>query len=781
MTIRRQCNRLSLAVARADVVEILLRSEGSEHPIYRVDGAPGRVNALEFSPDGNLLVAASGVTGLNGVAILWDVDSGAKVREFGGHRDILYDAAFAPDGKTLATAGYDRTIRIWNVADGELLRSIDVHKGAVFDLAWHPSGKVLASASADETVKVWRVSDGIRLDTLNQPQGEQHSVVFTPDGNHVIAAGADQRLHMWRFVSLENPQLNPMLHSRFAHEAPIISIVLSGDSRHLVSSAEDRTLKLWSFPDLEEVHAYERQPDIVGAIGAVLSPPDSGKKRFLVGRMDGSREEYPIDARDQKVEIASETESGGRATESTSSETKSFEEAEPNNTPEKAYGIKWPAEVTGTISKAGDVDLFRFQATAGQRLTLEVEAARDKSELDSFIEVLHEDGSPVEQVVLQATRDSWLTFRGKDSSTSDDFRVHNWREMELDEYLYCNGEVVKLWHYPRGPDSGFKVYPGFGNRQTYFSTTALAHPLGQPCYTVAALPAGSQPPPNGLPVVRLNYENDDDPQRRFGSDSLLLFKAPSAGGYLVRISDRRGFGGPKDFHYKLTVRDQRPDFTVSIGGGDAKVPRGGGVEFSVSLKRIEGFTGPVKIDVDNLPEGISAGTPLTVQPNQLRALGLILAASDAADPGDEADGAVAITATAMINGREVTKDVGSLGNLQVAETPKMKVRVLGADGTENPRFKIRQGETINARVRIDRGDHKGIIDFGKDDSGRNLPHGVFVDNIGLNGLLLLGDQSERDFQVTASKIAALGPREFHLKTGSGGGAVSQRVVIEVVE
>ena len=98
----------------------------------------------------------------------------------------------------------------------------------------------------------------------------------------------------------------------------------------------------------------------------------------------------------------------------------------------------------------------------GEALTLEVNAARSKSKLDSRLEILHAAGQPVEQVVLQATRDSWFTFRGKDSDTSDDFRLHNWAEMELNEYLYANGEVVKLWLYPRGPDSGFKVYPGSG-------------------------------------------------------------------------------------------------------------------------------------------------------------------------------------------------------------------------------------------------------------------------------------------------------------------------------
>ncbi|MFM9010268.1 MAG: WD40 repeat domain-containing protein, partial [Planctomycetota bacterium] len=97
------------------------------------------------------------------------------------------DAELSPDEATLATAGYDRSIKIWNAADGSLLRTRDVHNGAGADLAWNPTGTVLASASADETVKLWRTSDGVRLDTLSQPQGEVASVAFTPDGDHVVA------------------------------------------------------------------------------------------------------------------------------------------------------------------------------------------------------------------------------------------------------------------------------------------------------------------------------------------------------------------------------------------------------------------------------------------------------------------------------------------------------------------------------------------------------------------------------------------------------------------
>ncbi|MCB1095259.1 MAG: hypothetical protein KDN22_06730 [Verrucomicrobiae bacterium] len=775
-----------VAVAFGDVVEIcenvatfaeskaIADSTVNEATLRRFEGMPGKVNAIHFNAQGTQFVVATGVTGLRGVAILWDIETGEKVREFGGHRDVLYDAEISPDGQLLATAGYDRLIKIWRMADGELLNTIDVHKGAIFDLAWHPSGKVLASASADETVKLWRVSDGVRLDTLNQPQGEQNAVLFTPDGNHVISAGADQRLHMWRFVSLDEPQLNPMELSTFAHDAPITAIVLSG--KYLVSAAEDRSLKLWSLPDLVEVRSYESQSDIVSNL--VKSPAG-----FIVGRMDGKVSEIEI------VEESGFTFRSGPAPRDDAlivpkrvGPAAAFVEVEPNDSPAGANAIDVPTAAKGTISKAGDADVFSFDAVAGQKLTIEVNASRDKSQLDSFIEGLHDDGRPVEQVVLQATRDSWLTFRGKDSSTSDDFRVHNWREMELDEYLYCNGEVVKLWHYPRGPDSGFRVYPGTGSRETYFSTTALAHPLGQPCYTVVALPRGSQPAANGLPIVRLNYENDDDPYRRFGSDSLLLFEVPESGKYLVRISDRRGFGSEDGFHYTLHMRDQKPDFTASIGGKDAKIPKGGGVEFSVNIQRIEGFGGSVRIDISGLPTGLSASTPLTVQAGQIQAFGLLLADDTvAADPDETADKNVKVTATAVIDGYEVSKELGDLGNLQLADAPGVKVRVLGEDGAEEPVLTIHRGQTINARVRVERGAHTGLVEFGGDDCGRNLPHGVFVDNIGLNGLMLLEGQSEREFQITASPIAELGPREFHLKTGAAGGAISQRVVIEVLE
>lgn len=771
---------------------VLARTGGFEvwdtthHALLRsVSGLPGKVNAVHFSHDGSQVVVATGVTGLRGEAQIFEVSSGTMLRQFGEHTDVLYDAEFSPDGSLLATAGYDRGIRIWKTVDGSWVRTIDVHKGAILDLAWHPGGKVLASASADETVKLWRVADGVRLDTLNQAQGELVAVTFTPDGEHIVAAGSDKRIHLWRFVSRDEPGLNPVVHSRFAHESPLHAIGLSADGRYLLSSANDRSLKLWSVPDLQLLRAFPTQPEIAAAVVGI-----PGSDRFLMARMNGTTEAVSIqEAKAAPTgQVPASTVSAVLDREGVTPALPVKAETEPNATPETAVRITVPAEVSGSIDRPGDVDLFRFGAEAGVPLLIETHAARAKSKLDSRIEVLHANGTPVEQVVLQATRDSWFTFRGKDSDSPDDFRLHNWAEMELNEYLYANGEVVRLWLYPRGPDSGFKVYPGEGRRETYFGTTPLAHPLGEPTYVVTPLPPGSDPAPNGLPVFRLNYGNDDDATRQRGTDSMLIFKAPATGDYLVRVTDVRGFGAETQFGYTLTVRPPRPDFKVTVSGTGMKVSPGSGREITFKAERYEGFEGPIRIDIGSLPPGFTASTPVEIEAGQVSAVAVVYADPKATVPDDAADQAVRVTASAEIAGRVLSHELGTLGDIQLAATAKVTVEILPStdrsvvqENAGQPlEFSIRPGQTITARVRAVRHDFPGRIELGNEDSGRNLPHGVYVDNIGLNGLLIVEGQTEREFFITASRIARPGTRLFHLRARGDDGQASRTVLLRVL-
>lgn len=783
-----------LALGTAGRVEF---RNASGRRIQRViDGIPGKVNALHFSADGATLVVAAGITGLDGVAELYSVATAQKLVRFEGHRDAVQDAELSPDGRWLATAGYDRSIRLWTVADRSLVWSNSVHNGAVFDLAFDPSGTVLASANADQTVKLWRVRDGVRLDTLNQPQGDLNRVLFTPDGQHVLAVGADRRIHQWRFVSREAPALNPVVTARFAHEAGIVSMVLSRDGRHLVTGAIDRSLKQWRLPELQEVASWSGQSDVAAALAM-----DGSGDRVLVARMDGS-----VEAVGLKGDVATGLAGMGTTKHGPSKASPAGRssapspagllrspihqaELEPNDGIRRAQPVAIPSETYGRMGRPGDVDHFAFQARAGEALTLEVQAARDGSAMDSRLEVLTTSGQPVEQAVLQAVRDSWFTFRGKDSDTVDDFRLQNWAEMELDEYLYANGEVVRLWLYPRGPDSGFKVYPGEGRRQSLFGTTPLSHALNEPAYLVKAYPAGSRPIPNGLPVFRLNYQNDDDPSRLSGRDSMLLFTAPTTGRYLVRVTDTRGFGGSTNYAYRLSVRPQQPEFTVRVDGMNPKVSPGSGREIRFVATRREGFEGPIRIHLDRLPAGFTASTPVEIEAGQIRAVAVLYAAVGAADSMEASDRAVRVSATAEIQGREVRRELGDLGNVQLDAAPKLTVEILPGPDRSVVRQEagrpmellIRPGQTITARVRADRRDFKSRIELGGEDSGRNLPHGVYVDNIGLNGLLIVEDQTEREFFITAARKARPGTRLFHLRANGDGGQCSQPVLLRILE
>jgi WD40 repeat protein len=777
-----------LAVARDRGVALYRTAAGGEAPAgdepERVlADFPGEVTAVHFTPDGSRLVTASGVAGLGGLAAVWSVDDGSLVRRFPGHRDILYDAELSPDGAVLATCSYDRAIELWDAQTGASLRTLSGHNGAVYDVAFSPDGRFLVSASADDTCKVWRVADGMRLDTLPQPLKEEYCCAFSPDGRFIAAGGADNTIRVWKFISQDKPRINPMVMARFAHEGPIVRLAFTSDGTRIVSLGEDRAIKAWATAGYTELKEWGAQPDVAAALAVA---GDGASLR--VGRMDGSLATYALPgAPSPSAAVTAPASAEPLATESGPTTASRLAEREPNNTPQAATAVAAPAEIQGAIAGKGDVDLYRFRAKAGEAWLIEVNAARSKSKLDSFVEVLDAQGAKVPRLLLQAVRNSYFTFRGKDDSQTDDFRVFNWEEMRLNEYFYSSGEVVKLWLYPRGPDSGFVVYPGEGKRWGFFDTTPLAHALGEPAYVVEPHPPGTELISNGLPVFPLYFENDDDALRELGKDSRLAFTAPADGDYLVKVKDVRGQDGP-DFKYTLLIRPSRPDFEVTVTGTKPAIGPGSNREFTVKARRIDGFEGPIRVDIDGLPPGFSATTPVVIEAGQIDAQGLISAASDAPAPTAQAAAASKLTARATIGGREVSHPAGSLGAIKLAEKPKLQAAIEPAEGGPRPvgggsggplEFEIHPGQTITLRVKVERTGFKGQVPFGKEGSGRNLPFGVFVDNLGLNGLLVMEDQDERTFFVTADESATPQTRPFHLTTTAAGGLSTAPVLLHV--
>jgi len=127
-----------------------------------------------------------------------------------------------------------------------------------------------------------------------------------------------------------------------------------------------------------------------------------------------------------------------------------------------------------------------------------------------------------------------------------------------------------------------------------------------------------------------------------------------------------------------------------------------------------------------------------------------------------------------------------LGEIKLAAKPKLLVKLLSSDTAaaeptvDKPlELTVAPGETITARVRVERNGFKGRVSFGNADSGRNLPHGVYVDNIGLNGLLIVEGQDERTFFITAAAVVPETTRMFHLRATAEGNQTSWPVILHV--
>ncbi|QDT56288.1 WD domain, G-beta repeat [Caulifigura coniformis] len=786
-----------LAVAGFEAVHVLTRANlaradapkvGEWGTVRTLTGLAGKVQSLHFSADSERLICASGVPGLAGKASLWEVVEGRleKLREFEGHRDTVYDAELSPDGKLVATCSYDRRAILWDAESGAQLRVLEGHTGAIYDVAFSPDGKVVATASADDTCKLWAASTGERLDTLIQPLKECYAVAFSPDGERVLAGGADSRIRVWQFVSKTKPAINPQIEARFAHEGAILQMALTPDGSRLITAADNRTIKLWETTRLTEIHLYESQPSLPVALAV------SGDGReFFVGRLDGSLARYDIPQAKSTATTLPTVAATPAEPMPMPSEMATTAEQEPNNEPGSATPITAPGTATGIVHSAGDdrpdVDHFRFPAKAGQAIVLEVNAARSKSPLDSQIEVLTAAGERIPRVELQAVKDSYFTFRGKNGTQADDFRIFNWEEMELNELLYCNGEVVKLWHYPRGPDSGFLMYPGEGSRWGYFDTTGLAHALGEPCYIVRPHAPGTTLIPNGLPVFTVYSENDDDARRELGSDSRLTFTAPADGDYIVRLKDVRGQEGEK-YNYTLTVRPPKPNFEVTLRDRKLAISPGSGKEFRITARRDDGYEGPIEVAISGLADGLTAISPVVIEAGQIEAFGLISARAELAELPKDIEKSIQLTATARINDAVVVKEVAGFSEFKLGPAAKVLPRIAVNESGARPvaapengplEFEIEPGETIMLKLIVDRKGFDGVLPFGVADAGRNLPYGVYVDNIGLNGLLLLDGQTEREFFITASKVAAEQTRPFFVRTTADGAQATPPVILHV--
>jgi WD40 repeat protein len=200
----------------------------------RLEGHKGIVYSVNFSPDGKTIASASSDRTIK----LWGTD-GTLLKTLEGHNADIFEISFSPDGRLLASASGDNTIKIWSLERGTLIKTWLGHSKPVYSVSFSPDGRLLASASGDNTIKLWSLERGTLLSTLKGHQNQVLSVSFSPDGKTIASGSEDNTVKLW---SLNGRELKTLKGYRNS----VLYVSFSPDGKTIASSSLDQTIKLWN-------------------------------------------------------------------------------------------------------------------------------------------------------------------------------------------------------------------------------------------------------------------------------------------------------------------------------------------------------------------------------------------------------------------------------------------------------------------------------------------------------------------------------------------------------
>ncbi|WP_427164519.1 helix-turn-helix domain-containing protein [Streptomyces sp. C1-1] len=223
------------------------------------------VSQAAYSPDGRLLASADA----DHTVRLWDVARHRILRTFTGHRESVFSVAFAPDGRTLASAGSDGTVRLWDIPTHRALATLTGHTGDVFSVVFAPDGRTLASGGADRTVRLWDVATHRQLAVLAGHTDYVNDVAFSPDGRTLAGAGDDLTVRLWDTAG------HRLLATLTGHTGAVRGVAFSPDGATLASSGNDGTVRLW------DVRHRRLEASLTGHTGSVRGIAFSPDGRLL--------------------------------------------------------------------------------------------------------------------------------------------------------------------------------------------------------------------------------------------------------------------------------------------------------------------------------------------------------------------------------------------------------------------------------------------------------------------------------------------------------------------
>ncbi|KAI1872536.1 hypothetical protein JX265_005416 [Neoarthrinium moseri] len=232
------------------------------------------ISQVRISPDGRWIASASA----DGTIKIWEASTGKHMDTLVGHMAGVSAVAWAPDSKTLATGSDDKAIRLWDRVTGRPTRARPLlgHHNYVYCLAFSPKGNILASGSYDEAVFLWDVRAGRLMRSLPAHSDPVSGIDFSVDGTLVVSCSTDGLTRIWDTAT--GQCLRTMVHE---DNPPVTSVCFAPNGRYVLAFSMDSCLRLWDYVSGSVKKTYQGHTNKGFSIGGCFGCVDGGANAFV--------------------------------------------------------------------------------------------------------------------------------------------------------------------------------------------------------------------------------------------------------------------------------------------------------------------------------------------------------------------------------------------------------------------------------------------------------------------------------------------------------------------